>query len=417
VATVAEEFLVREFPNGLTFLGQRMEQVSSAAMSLVTPCGASHDDAGCEGAAAIASEWCLRGAGGRDTRQLNDALDALGCQHGESALSEHIQFSAAALGRNLPAVLEIYADILRRPRLEDSTFEHCRALVLQELAGLEDEPMQKCSLLLRERFYPYPLGRNIYGTVESLQAMSVETGRRHVHRGLTPRGTILAVAGEVDLQGICDQAERLFGDWECHPQEPVRTTAAPGGVTRIDKESAQVHIAMAHPAAPMGDSRYYAARVAETVLSGGMSGRLFTEVREKRGLVYTVSTRYHSLKGYAGMFTYAATVPQKAQSTFEVTLRELQRLGEGIEPEEMTKARTQLRSALVMQGESTHARATAVSQDWYHLRRLRGLREISDNIEKVAVEGVLEYLRDFPARNFTVLVIGPEGLDTASLNA
>ena len=412
-----EEFFVREFANGLTFLGQRMGHVSSAAMSLVVPCGASHDSTGCEGAAAVASEWCLRGAGGRDTRQLNDALNGLGCQHGESVLSEHIQFSAAALGRNLPDVLGIYADILRRPRLEDSTFEHCRALVAQELAGLEDEPMQKCGLLLREQFYPYPLGRNIYGKPESLEAIRAEDVREHLRRGFAPRGAILAVAGNIETEKLCDHLQRLLGEWDSPPREPLRTTDPPGGTAHLKKASAQVHIAMAHPAAPMSDRRYYAARLAETVLSGGMSGRLFTEVREKRGLAYHVSTRYHSLKTHAGMFTYAATVPQKAQTTFEVTLHELRRLGEGIEPEEMTRARTQLRSALVMQGESTGARAAALSQDWYHLHRLRSLREISDNIEKVTVEEVLGYLRDFPARNLTVLAVGPEGLDTRALNA
>jgi len=415
---VPEDFFVREFPNGLTFLGQRMEHVSSAALTVAVPAGACHDPVAGQGAAAIASEWCLRGAGEWDTRRVNDALDSLGCQHSESVQSEHILFSAAALGRNLPAVLDIYADILLRPRLEDSTFESCRALVAQELEGLEDEPMQKCGFLLRERFYPYPLGRSIYGTAESLRTVTADIARKHVRRGLAPRGTILAVAGHIDMPKLCDQVERLLGDWRDWPPQAVETQPARGGVVHMPKDSAQVHIAMAQAAAPMSDPRYYAARLAETVLSGGMSGRLFTEVREKRGLVYHVSTRYHSLKSHAGMFTYAATVPPKAQTTFEVILGELRRLGDGIEPEEILKARAQLRSALVMQGESTHARSSALCQDWYHLHRLRGLVEISDRIGKVTAEDVLEYLREFPPRRMTFLAIGPTSPDAAAaLNA
>jgi len=413
---VSEAFFVREFPNGLVFLGQRMEHVSSAAFSFLVPAGSSHDATGREGAAAILCDWCLRGAGQRDTRALNDALDSLGCQHSESVLSEHMHFSAAVLGRNLPGVLEVYADILRRPTLSDATFEPCRGLVQQELAGLEDEPMQKCSLLLRQRFYPYPLGRCLYGTPESLAAIVPADARAHVHRGFTPRGAMLAVAGNVDMEPLCEQVHRLFGDWPAAPDRPVETSQPAGGTVHLPKDSAQVHIAMAHRAVPTGDPRHYAARIAETVLSGGMSGRLFTEVREKRGLVYHVSTRYHSLKSHAGMFTYAATVPRKAQTTFEVVLGELRRLGEGIEPDEMARARTQLRSSLVMQGESTHVRAAALAQDWYHLGRLRSLREISDHIEKVTAEEVLGYLAEFPAKGLTLLVIGPEGLDAGLLN-
>jgi len=146
-----------------------------------------------------------------------------------------------------------------------------------------------------------------------------------------------------------------------------------------------------------------------------MSSRLFTEVREKRGLVYHVSARYHSMKEHAGVFTYAGTVPDKAQETFDTTVGELRRLGEGVQEEEMLRARTQLKSALIMQGESTAARANALAADWYHLKRLRSLEELSDAIDGVTAPEVLAYLRDFPAEHFTVLVIGPQPVDTSSI--
>lgn len=411
-----EEFFVRELANGMTLLGQRMEYVSSAAMTLVVPAGAAYDSAGAEGAAAVAVEWRLRGAGDRNSRQLNDALDTLGCQHHEAVLSEHVCFSAAQLGRNLEQVLGVYADILRRPRLEDSTFPPSRALVLQDLVALEDEPAQKCNVLLRERFYPYPLGRCVFGQVESLQGITPQKLRRHISECFVPRGTILAVAGNIDWEAFCGLVGEHFGDWSAESTEAVKTRPPEGGVIHIKKDSAQVHIALAHRSCPISDGRYYAARVAEAVLSGGMSSRLFTEVREKRGLAYHVSTRYHSLKGHAGMFTYAATLPERAQQTLDITIGELRRLAEGIEPDELTRAQTQLKSSLIMQGESTTARADALASDWYHLRRLRSLEELSKAIEKVTADDVLEYLRHFPAERFTVLVIGPEPLDTSTMN-
>ena len=217
----SEQFMTKTLPNGMTLLGQKMPQVSSAAMTLVVPAGASHDPTGLEGTAAILCDWSMRGAGERDTRQLNDALDSLGCQHHETVRSDHLIFSAGLLGRNLDEVLDIYADVLLRPRLADETFEPCRALVQQDLESLEDEPAHKCTLMLRERFYPRPLGASTYGSAESLAAATPAGVREHYGKRFSPAGTILAVAGELDWDAFCDQAERLFGDWDT-PAPPGR---------------------------------------------------------------------------------------------------------------------------------------------------------------------------------------------------
>jgi predicted Zn-dependent peptidase len=231
----------------------------------------------------------------------------------------------------------------------------------------------------------------------------------------TPEGTILAVAGNIDWQAFCDLADEHFGDWSAPPAAPVRPGAVAGGITHIEKDSTQVHLALAQAAPVMADAQYYPVRLAAAVLSEGMSSRLTTEVREKRGLVYHVSTRYHTLKTHAGLFTYAGAVPGKAQETLEVTVGELRRLAEGIEADEMARARTQLKSATVMQGESTAARAGALANDWYHLRRLRSLREICDAVDRVTGDEALACLRAFPAANFTMLVIGPAPLDARAL--
>ena len=411
---MSEEFFVHELANGMTLLGQKMPNVTSAAMTVLLPAGASHDADGAEGTASIAAEWCLRGAGDRDTRQLNDALDSLGCRHAENVQSQHIHFSSAQLGRNLPAALAIYADIVRRPQLTAQGFEPCRELVCQDLASLEDQPARKCNMLLQEKFYPQPLGRCIYGRENSLRKMSAETVRSHVQSVFTPVGAIMAAAGNIDWETFTSLAEKHFGDWQRREPRAVETHPPESGATHVKKDSAQSHIAMAHRSVPLGEPYYYAARMAECVLSGGMSSRLFTEVREKRGLVYHVSTHYNCLKGLAGMFTYAGTRPEVAQETFNVIVRELQRLAEGIESDELARSRAQLKSALIMQRQSTVARASALAADFYHLARLRSLAEMSQAIDAVTAEDVLAYLKDFPAKDFTTLVIGSEPIDTAA---
>jgi predicted Zn-dependent peptidase len=227
---------------------------------------------------------------------------------------------------------------------------------------------------------------------------------------------LMSVAGAIDWPKLCRWVEKLFGDWNAPaPHQPTKRPRV-GGIYHVNKESAQSHITLGHAAATAGSDQYYPARVAETILSGGMSGRLFTEVREKRGLVYHVSCRYHSLQHYAGMFTYAGTSGDRAQQTLDVTVGELRRLGQGVSDAELARARTQLKSALVMQGESTSARASALVGDWHHLRRLRSLEEISEAIDNVTSGDVLEYTRQYPARDFTLLTIGPAALDTKSLN-
>jgi len=408
---VAEAFNIREFPNGLVLVAQRMDHVDSVAMSLLLPAGASHDPEGQSGTAAVLAGWTLRGAGERDTRQLNDALDSLGAQHDETVSSEHLQFSAATLARNFPKLLPIYGDIAQRPTLAEETFEPARVLALQDLQSLEDTPARKCNILLRERFYPYPLGRCTYGQAESLEALKPQAVRDHWQAAATPQGSILAVAGALDWEELVDLVEEHFGQWTGRARKPVETRPPANGTTHIQKDSAQMHIALAHRSAVVADERYLAARMAEKILSGGMGSRLFTEVREKRGLVYHVSTHYHSLKDHAGLFTYAGTTPEKAQETYQTTVGELIRLAEGIEQDEIARARTQLKSALIMQGEATSMRAQALACDWHHLRRLRSLEEISAGIEAVEIDDVLAYLRDFPAENFTILTVGPKPLD------
>ena len=414
---MSQVFHTEEFANGLTLVAEPIADVSSSAITISLPAGVRFDPEGCVGSAAVLAEWCFRGAGQRDTRGLNDALDALGCQHHESVFSRHMVFSATQLGRNLPAVLEILADVLRRPILDDKTFAPSRELIRQDLDAMEDEPAKKALMQLREKYYPEPLGRGLYGTFESLAALSPEGLRAHAATCMSPAGAIISVAGNFDWDSLRDLVGEHLGDWSSSAPLAGETRPPARGITHITKDSAQTHITLAHETVTLSNDQYYAARLAATVLSGGMSSRLFTEVREKRGLVYHVSSSYHSLKDHAGMFTYAGTVPTKAQETLEVTVVELRRVVGDITEAELTKAKTQLKSSLVMQGESTGARAGAISSDWYHLGCLKSLTEISHTVDAVTVDDVKAHLQQWPARDFVMLVIGPEPLDTSCLNA
>jgi predicted Zn-dependent peptidase len=412
---VTERYYVHEFDNGLVLLAEQLEHVVSTAMTMAIPMGASRDGAALAGVAGVVSEWMFRGAGGRDSRALNDALDSLGCQHEESVQSAFLQLSACQTYQNLKAVLELYADIARRANLQEQTFDPCLDLAKQELASLEDQPTRACHVRLREQFYPSPLGVSSLGTAQALSAMTHRKAGEHARRHLTPHGTILAVAGRLDWAALCDWVAECFASWTGPDLPQVATSSAPGGIVQQTKDTSQVQIGLAMAAPLIGEPHYYPARVAEMILSGGMSSRLVAEVREKRGLVYSVHARYQCLKGAAGMFVYAGTAPERAQDTLDVTVAELRRLGDGVTDEEIVRARTHLKSALIMQGESTAARSGGLVSDWHLLGRLRSLEEIAQAVEAVTCENVAACLAEYPATGLTAYVLGPKALDVTCL--
>ncbi len=156
------------------------------------------------------------------------------------------------------------------------------------------------------------------------------------------------------------------------------------------------------------DSRYYEIMAAVSILSGGMSSRLFTEVREKRGLCYAVGARYQSLKDHAAISCYAGTTPEQAQETLDVTVEQFRRLREGFSDEELHRAQIGLKSTLIMQSESSAARAAGVAGDYYYLGRVRTLPEIRQKIDSVSRSSLLTFLNDNPFDDFTVATIGPK---------
>ncbi len=403
------------FANGLTLLAERMENVRSAALNFLVPAGCVYDPAEQPGIASLLSDLITRGAGDRDSRQLMLALDSLGLERDESVGSIHTRFWAATLARNLLPALELYADILQRPHLPQEELDPVKALALQDLQSLEDEPRQKTLIELRRRHYPPPLGQDRRGTREGIEAVTIDAVRRHHQRLFQPNGAILSVAGTIEWPPLLDQVGRLFEPWTPSPIPELRLSEPLLKRDHITKETQQTQIGIAYDSVPIGDPEYYAALGAVNVLSGGMSARLFTEVREKRGLCYAVWATYQTFKDRASILCYAGTTNERAQETLDVTLAELKRLVQGIEPDEVQRVQAGLKSSLIMQEESTSARAGTIASDWYYLGRVRSFDEIQQAIDGLTPGKVVEHLRHWPARDFTIVTLGPKELRTAEI--
>ena len=249
--------------------------------------------------------------------------------------------------------------------------------------------------------------------MSDLEALTAKKIRSHYERLFRPQGAILSVAGFIDWEPLRDQVGRLFGGWSGAGNTIVETNGKPTGSAHLSKETTQTQIALAYPSIPIGHPQYYDALGAVNVLSGGMSARLFTEVREKRGLCYSVWASYQTLKDRASILAYAGTTNERAQETFEVMVAELRRLEQGIEDEEVLRVQAGLKSSLIMQEESTSARAGSLASDWYYLGRVRSFDEIQSAVNGLTPDSILRHLREHPARDFTIVTLGPKELVVA----
>jgi predicted Zn-dependent peptidase len=391
---VAQDVYQHTFPNGLTLLLEHMDAVRSAALNFMVPAGYAFDPPDHPGLAGVLADLLTRGAGDRDSRALTLALDGLGLDRDESAGVMHLRCWGSTLARNLLPALELYADVLRRPHLPEDELEPVQALAIQDIQALEDEPRGKLLVELRKHHFPAPLGRDRRGTVEGIESL-----------------TILSVAGNVAWQPLFDTVGRLFGDWAPAPAVPTYTlTPGLGRRAHLTKDTKQTQIGIAYDSVPVGHPDYYVALAAINVLGGGMSSRLFTEVREKRGLCYGVYASYQPFRDRAAVICFDSSKHEDAQPALDVMLAELARLPKGIEPDEVSRVQAGLKSSLIMQEESTSARAGSIAADWYYLGRVRSFDEIQQAINGLTPAALADHLGRFPPRDFTIVTLGPNPL-------
>ena len=408
---MSEPILCRTFSNGLVLVAEPMRWLESAAFTLLVPAGCAYDPPDRCGLASFASEMSIRGAGPRDSRRLIEDLDNLGVDRSESVIDSHIRYSGATVAANLPETLAIYADILRGPRLPEDQLEAARLVMLQELRAVEDEPAQKVMIELQRRHYPEPWGRPSQGERAALESTTLADIRQFFARNFRPNGAILGVAGKIDWPRIEESVERLLGDWNAGPEPEIVERPTTVKQAHLTYESNQTQIGIAYPSVPYRDPAYFQAWGAVGVLSGGTSARLFTEVRERRGLCYNVYATYHTLRDRGGVFCYAGTSAERAQETLNVTLGELVRLAEGVQAQELRRLKARIKSALIMQQESSSSRSSSIARDWYHLGRVRTLDEVGRLADELTCESINAYLAEHPPGDFTIVTLGPRELE------
>lgn len=403
--------------NGLTVLVEPMKSVQSAAFALLVPSGSIYDPPDRLGCSSVLSDLIFRGAGNLDNQGLITALDNLGLQYSGRTGNTHITLSGSTLADKLPDALRLFGDIVRRPHLPEDEFDPARNSVVQDLRSIEDEPRQKIFIELRRRCYDAPWGLPAEGTLEGLESLTHADTVALFERAFRPNDTVLAVAGNVSPQEIVQLTEEMFGDWQLKTAPTWQTSPHGLSVDHLHQDSKQTQIGLAYNSVPYRHPDYYNAWAAVSILSGGMSARLFTEVREKRGLCYSVYATQHSLREEARVLGYAGTTVDRAQETLDVMVETLVNLRQGIEEVELSRCKARAKSAIIMQQESTARRASSLASNWYHLGRVLPMQELQQKIDALTIDSILAYVHEFPARDFTVMTIGPEPLKVPQVAA
>lgn len=408
----------RRLSCGATLVCERMSGVRSSGLTWLVPAGSARDPDGRIGLSAMHAELLLRGAGSLDSRAQADAFDVLGVNRSTRVETFSTSVGGTMLGSRVDEALELIAEMVLRPRMDAESVEPVRALCVSSIEALADEPQDRVMVNLRAAHAPSPVNRSSRGTLEGVSAVGADEVLPAWRSRAAAEGSIIALAGDVDADAVERRLNGLLEGWGGRAAEVSVEGSGPRGYHHEQEKTDQIHIAVAYDGPRETDEEAsWLERMATAVLSGGMSGRLFTEVREKRSLCYSVWASYGAEREYGRTVAYAGTTPERAQETLEVLMNELRRIGRGegeVTEEELERARVGMKSRLVFSGESSSARATALAHDVRKLGRARSLDEMAARIDQVELGALNGYLAGRELGRVTVATIGPKELRAPS---
>lgn len=396
-----------ELPNGLTVVIEEMPHFESVAYDLHIPGGYVAESESERGLSILLSELTERGAGGLDSRGLSDAYDAIGARHGCSASNDRFLYRGNVVRSVLPEALRLLSLQIREPMLPEGEIDSIKELLAMDLKSLYDAPSRLVMVELTKQFMPHPYNRAGYATEEGLENITHSAAGALWRSSYQPKGAILSISGNCVKKDILKLIDTYFGQWKGEGIELPRFDSLPKFQKRhVSMDTAQVQIALAYPTVKFGDENYYTAKVANEILSGGMFGRLFIEVREKRGLCYSVNSRHSSGRNMGAVYAYAGTTPERAHETLTVMIEVLKGLRGTVSEDELKRAKANLKASLVIGEESPAARAGSNAGDWWVAKRIRSLAEVVSGIDAVTAKDIDAYIEQYPPTEFTLVTLG-----------
>ncbi len=397
--------------NGIELIGQALPSLRSATFGCQFEAAVIHEPEAKQGLAHLFESMWLQGTQKHDTRSLHNAFEALGAHKGINTGFEMARLWVQVVDNKLEKALQLANELILAPTFPADTLGRVQKIISQEIHRRDDESTRRIVELTRAQFYRgTTLARSLLGTTESVAALDTTDLVDFWHRRYQPDAMLFAIAGRFQWDEVVAQMEELFGDWQGHAVPMPLQQPHPASTLSVEyRESQQEHLCMMFPFPNYADPDYYAALIANDILGGNMNSRLFVEVREKRSLVYSVSSALISNRSMGAVRIYAGTTPEQGLACLSVILDELHKLEQdGISQHELQLARTHLKSQNILRSESSRVCMGTLAHSWWFERKLSTLQDFKAAIDAVTQEQVLRVLRRFsPVSPLTMTALGP----------
>jgi predicted Zn-dependent peptidase len=370
--------------NGLTVAVDPLPGAESVVLGVYAMVGSRSEPEHLNGLAHVVEHMVFKGAGGRGTREIAEAIEDVGGIINAWTARDQTVFYGRTLAKDTPLLAELIADFLRSPHMDEEHLEREKAVILSELGEAIDSPDDLVhDHLFEAAFQDEPIGRSVLGRTETLSAITAEDCRNWIRDELIPSRLILSVSGKVEPREVLKLAERLFGDMENWPGVPIGRAEFTGGVRNDRREFEQAHWCLGLPGLAASDPRLPALSIFVQALGGGMSSRLFQELREERGLAYSVSAWQQAFADTGIVAMSCAADRNRAVESMHVARAVLADAVESLSEAEAQRARAQLEAGLLMSMESAQGRADQMARSIEVFGRILGIDELLGQIRAV----------------------------------
>jgi predicted Zn-dependent peptidase len=399
-------------PNGLVVVTETMNHVRSVSIGVWVRNGSRREATEQNGLAHFMEHMVFKGTERRSAEEIAREMDSVGGMLDAFTSKEQICFNAKVLDQNLPIAFDVIADLVLRPRFDSEDVAKEQQVVLEEIKMDLDNPEYMLHEIFTRGFWPeHPLGRPILGTPDTVKQFSREALQTRFREWFAPDHLVVTAAGNVPHQDVMDLVQREFGhlpsNGALEDHTPPRTEA-PLHIER-KKELEQVHLCLGVPSLPIAHERRFGIAVLNNMLGGGMSSRLFQNIREKRGLAYAVFSEITPYSD-AGMLTvYAGTAKETVGQVLDLTIAEFRSMKESpVNEEELRRAKNHLKGSLMLSLESTSSRMSNLARQELYFGKFYSLDEILDSIEAVTREDVQTLAQEFfRPEQISATVLGP----------
>ena len=378
-----------QLANGFRIVSENMPGLQSASVGIWVSAGGRHERIEQNGIAHFLEHMAFKGTARRSALQIAEAIEDVGGYINAYTSREVTAYYARVLQADVGLALDVIGDIVMNPVFDPREIEVERGVILQEIGQARDTPDDVIFDWLQEESYrDQPLGRTILGPSERVRAFSRDDLSAFVGEHYGPQQMILSAAGAVDHDVLVRLAEAAFGHLRPGPEAPTTPARFTGGEVRRAKDLEQAHFALAFESPGYRDDDIYTAQIYSSALGGGMSSRLFQEVREARGLCYSI---YAQTGAYADTGTttiYAGTSGAQIGELAQITIDEMKRAASDMTPQEVARARAQMKAGMLMGLESPSNRAERLARLVQIWDRVPPLEETVERIDAVTCEDV-----------------------------